>query len=113
MRSRFGVSLVECLVALLLLMFGSAGLCTLLLTATRLAQHARLRDQMVGVAARAVARFTATPCASHRDTVWEVAPSDGVRAQWRLAYRDSAGHLSGTVLAVGTPLHVQIARRCP
>lgn len=90
MRSRSGVSLIEVLVAAVLLAVGICGTLAALAATARLRQLARDREALAAAALDRLAWFEARACA-HADTAERatLSASDSVTVQWRVT--DSLG----------------------
>lgn len=116
MRSRSGFTLLELLVALLLLDLGILCLLATSAVAARELRHARLRDQAAQLAAQRVERLMAGACDSAQSGVaihpgglheyWSVEPPRGGRR----TVRDSIGIGAGS--APFPPVVVEGAIRC-
>ncbi|MFZ9987209.1 MAG: type IV pilus modification PilV family protein [Candidatus Nanopelagicales bacterium] len=115
MAPRSGLSLIECLVAICLLVIGSAGASATLLAAVRL-QHRAQTGARIAVAARHhIAGFLSGPCPA-RDSAWTDWAAGPVTLHWRLTVSDSMAHLVG----VGEPnpllapphTAIEVQRRC-
>lgn len=112
---RRGVTLVEVLVASVLLAVGVGGTMGAIVAAARLRERAGRREALVRVAEARLAWFTRAACASG-DTVLTMRAA-GIDETWRVT-RDGAGaRLEGRALAdaAGHPVRLSLvhARRCP
>jgi Tfp pilus assembly protein PilV len=115
MRSRPGVSLVEVLVAAVLLAVGVGGAMSALLAAARLRGRAGTREAVVRVVEARLGWFAGTACAS-ADTV--IGASDaGVEETWRVTRSSGSVRLEGRALGRAPGSAVRLAlvheRRCP
>lgn len=88
MRQRPGLSLVEVLVATVLLAVGIGGSLSSLAAASRLREWARARERLAAESLDRLAWFEARACAQ-ADTAERLMTSDGFTVDW--AVRDSAG----------------------
>jgi prepilin-type N-terminal cleavage/methylation domain-containing protein len=88
-HTRRGVSLIEVLVAAVLLAIGIAGTLQALLTSARLRLDADRREAMVGLLLDRLAWFEAAACAGG-DTSGVTRLADGPEARWRV---DAVGAL--------------------
>jgi Tfp pilus assembly protein PilV len=88
MHPRSGVSLIEVLVATVLLAVGIGGTLSALAASSRLREWARDRERLAAEALDRLAWFEARACAQ-RDTAEQATSAERVTANW--AVRDSAG----------------------
>lgn len=88
MSLRGGVSLIEVLVAMVLLAIGIAGTMSALAAASQLRERARLQEELAAEALDRLAWFESRACAQ-LDTAEQVTTARGVRLDWRV--RDSLG----------------------
>lgn len=107
-RPRPGLSLLECLVALVLLTIGLGGGTMTLLLAVRLERIAAAEDAAVRAAIREVDQFTRVPCPA-RESSWTWADRSGREARWSVAVDDVGATLHGQVGAD----RLEVRRRCP
>ena len=115
MRSRVGLSLIECLVALIVLALGVTGAWLTMAMAVRLQHTARHRQGVVRAAQAELLRFTAIPC-PHHDSAWTRVTDDGFHGRWAIVAEDSTVSIRGTVFDPASParpvLPVEVQRRC-
>lgn len=117
MRNHRGVSLVEVLVAAVLLTVGVGGSLNALVAAAALRSRAAVRESVAQALESRLAWFAASACGFTSDTVVRSAPGVLIAETW-LVRRDSlAVRLEGRVLA-GSGLHtvrrvLDVRRRCP
>lgn len=83
MPKRRGVTLIEVLVASVLLAFGIAGTLNALVASARLRLRADAREAVVGLMLDRLAWFEANAC-SAGDTAGITRLADGPRAEWRM-----------------------------
>lgn len=104
MSSRPGVSLIEVLVAMVLLAIGIAGTMSALAAASQLRERARMHEELAAEAMGRLAWFEARACAQ-RDTAEHHATPRGVLVHWRV--EDSLGlrqfHLRATIAGRTSP----------
>lgn len=115
-RSSTGFSLVESLVAILVLGIGFSGATATLLTALRVERFAQRYTEGVRLAQQEIARFEGTACPLLRDSAWQVVGAAGGDHRWAMQVRDSIVSLTGS-LAIGMEatvprLVVALHRRC-
>lgn len=94
MTQRAGISLVEVLVAAVLLAIGIAGTLSALTTAMRLRLGAEAQEAAVERADARLRWFARGPCPA-RDTAVHVDDSRGERERWRVRADSSGATLSG------------------
>lgn len=116
MTSRRGVSLVEVLVAAVLLAVGVGGALSALVAAARLRDRAGTREAVVRAVEARLGWFAATACAAGADTT--IAATDArVEEAWRVTRAGAVVRLEGRALgrAPGTPVRLALVheRRCP
>lgn len=114
--SSAGVSLVESVVAILLLGIGFTGATATLLTALRVERFAQRYAEGVRLAQQEIGRFEGTSCARLRDSAWQVIGATGGEHRWVMLARDSVVSLTGD-LSIGREarvprLTVALQRRC-
>jgi Tfp pilus assembly protein PilV len=116
MRSRPGVSLVEVLVAAVLLAVGVGGAMSALLAAARLRDRAATREAVVRAVEARLGWFAVNACTWADTTV--AATDAGVEEAWRIS-RATAGmaRLEGRTVGrtSGAPVRLSLVheRRCP
>ncbi|MGA0920202.1 MAG: type IV pilus modification PilV family protein [Gemmatimonadaceae bacterium] len=114
--ARRGLSLVECVVAIVLCAVGLLGVTAALLTAQRLERSAEAMRRMAHQASQRISWFEAIPCPP-RDTTWRQGDA-GVAATWTVARSDSGvtlvGSLTAPIPGPTAPLHlpIQLHRPC-
>lgn len=114
--ARMGLSLVECVVAIVLFTVGLLGVTAALLTAQRLERSAEAMHRMAHRALQQIGWFEAIPCPL-RDTTWRQGDG-GVAEAWTVSRSDSGVTLVGSLTAPmpgnAAPLHlpIQLHRRC-
>lgn len=115
MRSRPGISLIECLVSLVVLAIGVAGASLTTQTAIRLTRVARYRQGVVRAAQTELLRFLSAPC-PRRDSSWTRPSDEGFVGRWVIMLTDSTVALQGTVrdsLSPAMPAFpIEAQRRC-
>lgn len=115
MRSRPGVSLVEVLVAAVLLAVGVGGAMSALVAAARLRDRAGTREAVVRVVEARLAWFGAMACAGTDTTI--AGSAARVEEAWRITRSGGTVRLEGRALgrAAGTPVRLALVheRRCP
>ena len=117
MRNHRGVSLVEVLVAAVLLTVGVGGSLNALLAAAALRSRASVRESVAQVLESRVAWFAASACGFTGDTVVRSATGALISETWFVRRDSTAVRLVGRVLA-GTGSHavrrvLEVSRRCP
>ena len=117
MSNRKGISLVEVMVAALLLAVGVAGSLSALLAAAQLRSRASVREAVALSLETRLSWFAANACAFTGDTVLRSSSGTRLVESWRVL-RDSAGaRLEGRVVGGGGPLTLArtlvVSRRCP
>lgn len=115
MRERAGVSLVEVLVASVLLAIGVGGALGALVAAARMRDRAGRREAVVRAVDARLGWFALNACAP-TDTVI-AAVVDGVDETWRITRAGATSRLEGRALAVapGRPVRLSLVheRSCP
>lgn len=115
MRSRPGVSLVEVLVAAVLLAVGVGGAMSAVLAAARLRARAGTREAVVRVVEARLGWFAGNACAAGDTTIG--AMDARVEETWRVTRSPGSARLEGRALgrAPGTPVRLALVheRRCP
>ena len=115
--SRAGLTLTECVVAIVIFAVGLLGVTAALLTAQRLERSAEAIQRMAHRALQQVGWFEAIPCPV-RDTTWHQDEGGGVDASWAVSRSDSGVTLVGSLTAPmpgpAAPLHlpIQLHKRC-
>lgn len=117
MPNHRGVSLVEVLVAALLLTIGVAGSLSALLASARLRTRASVRESVAQTLESRLGWFAARACAFTADTLVRSASDARVEESWRVV-RDSTGaRLEGRAIGGAGPHAVRrslsVSRRCP
>lgn len=116
MTQRAGISLVEVLVAAVLLAIGVAGTLSALTTAMRLRLGAEAQEAAVERADARLQWFVRGPCPAH-DTAVQVDEGDGERERWRVR-ADSGGATLVGIAEVATfggrrRFALEARRACP
>jgi Tfp pilus assembly protein PilV len=115
MRSRPGVSLVEVLVAAVLLAVGVSGAVSALVAAARLRDRAGTREAVVRVVEARLGWFSGSACAWADTTIVSMEPR--IEEVWRVTRAGGVVRLEGRALgrAAGTPVRLALVheRRCP
>ncbi len=114
MTSRRGVSLVEVLVASVLLAIGVSGTLNAIVASARLRVSADVREALVGLVLDRLAWFEANAC-SASDTAGVTRLADGPEARWRLRAVDRTrileveGAVHGRAAAARTSIVTSLA----
>lgn len=115
MRSRRGVSLVEVLVASVLLAVGVSGALGALVAAARLRHRASVREAVTRRVEARLAWFTLQGCATVDTTVADA--SGVIEDRWRVTRSGGVIRLEGRTRSVdgGRPVRLSLVheRRCP
>lgn len=115
MRTRRGVSLVEVLVAAVLLAIGVSGALGALVAAARLRDRAGMREAVARTVESRLGWFTLHGCAAV-DTILADG-SRGIEEQWRVTRAGAVARLEGRARSTDAGRAVRVAlvheRRCP
>lgn len=115
--TRRGVSLVEVLVAAVLLTVGVAGSLSALLAAAQLRSRASVRENVAQALESRLGWFAATGCALASDTIIRPDSTARVRESWRVSRDSSGARLDGRAMSGAGPHAVRrslsVSRRCP
>lgn len=116
MRTRPGVSLVEVLVAALLLAVGVGGSVQTVVTAGRLRAHAAARDRLARVVEARLLWFQGRSCTAPDTTVDSALPR-GMHERWHVGRSGGMSRLEGRARSGGGADSLRLAlaaqRRCP
>lgn len=117
MISRRGVSLVEVLVAALLLTVGMAASLSALLAAAQLRARASSREAVAQALDSRLGWFTARACLLTGDTVVRSIPGARVEESWRVRRGPEGAQLEGRAIGGAGPhafrRDLVVDRRCP
>jgi len=113
--TRAGLSLIECLIALVILTIGVSATSAVLLTALRVERNASMKLDVTRVASAHLTAFVSAPCPI-RDSAWARNRVGGIREQWAIVVEDSGASLIGSVEVIAPPaphaVPLAVRRRC-
>jgi prepilin-type N-terminal cleavage/methylation domain-containing protein len=115
MHARRGLSLVEVLVAMVLLAIGIGSALSALLSAAQLRLRASAREAVAAAAEERLTWFAARSC-SASDTVWRSGAGSAVTGSWRVTADSTGARLEGRAVrwegAHAARLDLVAQRRC-
>lgn len=117
MMNRRGVTLVEVLVAALLLAIGVAGSLSALLASAQLRARASAREAVAQALDARLGWFAARACGFAGDTVVRSAPAARVEESWRVHRDSTVARLEGRAIGGSGPhafrRALRVVRSCP